>query len=174
MRNFQWMYPESNRALLESIAQEFKIHPAIAETLVSRGFTNLRIIHDFLYGKLPNLYDPNLFADMPVAVKRVLKAVEQKQNILIYGDNDVDGMSAAALLTEFLRKLGSKVYFEIPNRSSLKKSLIGDALEVALKFECKLLITVDCGITAAKEIGEVAAHGIDVIITACIFMASVS
>ncbi|MDE3047645.1 MAG: single-stranded-DNA-specific exonuclease RecJ, partial [Verrucomicrobiota bacterium] len=84
---------------------------------------------------------------------------------LVYGDNDVDGMTAAVLLTEFLRAIGAKVVFNVPNRASLKKSLIGDALQFALKHQCKLMITVDCGITAAKEIQEVVQHGIDVIIT---------
>ena len=165
MSGYRWIYPEKKEPLLHSIISEFNIHPVIAQILISRGFTDLEGIHEFLYAKLPSLYDPELFADMDVAVNRVLQAVSKKQNILIYGDNDVDGMSAAALLTEFLRSIGGSVFFDIPNRSSLKKSLIGDALEFALKNNCALLITVDCGITAAKEIQEVVEHGIDVIIT---------
>ena len=161
----QWIYPEKNPALLHRIVSEFGIHPVVAQILISRGFKELPEIHEFLYAKLPSLYDPELFPDMDVAVGRILSAIEKKQNILIYGDNDVDGMSAAALLTEFLKTIGGQVFFDIPNRSSLKKSLIGDALEFALKFQCALLITVDCGITAAKEIQEVVEHGIDVIVT---------
>lgn len=161
----QWIYPEKNPAFLHAIVSEFNIHPVTAQILISRGFKDLPSIHEFLYAKLPSLYDPELFPDMGLAVDRILTAISKKQNILIYGDNDVDGMSAAALLTEFLRKIGGKTYFDIPNRSSLKKSLIGNALEVALKNKCALLITVDCGITAAKEIHEVVAHGIDVIVT---------
>lgn len=161
----QWVYPDHDPQLYRSIISEFNIHPVTAQILVARGFKDLKSIHEFLYAKLPNLFDPELFPDMDVAVARILSAIEQKQNILIYGDNDVDGMSAAALLTEFLKRIGGNVYFDIPNRSSLKKSLIGDALEFALKFECRLLITVDCGITAAKEIQEVVAHNIDVIVT---------
>lgn len=162
---YQWIYPEKNGALLHSIVSEFSIHPVTAQILITRGFKDLPSIHEFLYAKLPNLFDPDLFPDMDVAVERILRAIAKKQNILIYGDNDVDGMSAAALLTEFLRSIGGHVFFDIPNRSSLKKSLIGDALEFALKSSCALLITVDCGITAAKEIQEVVAHGIDVIVT---------
>ncbi len=165
MSENKWIYPEKNEQLLKRIVSEFRIHPVTAQILISRGFKDLEKIHEFLYAKLPSLYDPELFSDMDVAVDRILKAIDKKQNILIYGDNDVDGMSAAALLTEFLKTVGGNVFFDIPNRSSLKKSLIGDALEFAIKNECKLLITVDCGITAAKEIQEVAEHGIDVIIT---------
>lgn len=160
-----WIYPSNDNHLLQSIISEFKIHPVIAQILVSRGFKDIAAIHEFLYAKLPNLFDPELFPDMDKAVNRILHALEKKENILIYGDNDVDGMSAAALLTEFLKALDANVFFDIPNRSSLKKSLMGDALAFAINHQCSLLVTVDCGITAVKEIQEAVSHGIDVIIT---------
>jgi single-stranded-DNA-specific exonuclease len=160
-----WVYPEKNPVLFQAIISEFNIHPVTAQILISRGFKTIEEIHEFLYAKLPNLYDPDLFPDMDKAVERILIAVEKKEAILVYGDNDVDGMTAATLLTEFLRTIGAKVFFDIPNRASLKKSLIGDALEFALENRCALMITVDCGITAAKEIQEVVQNGIDVIVT---------
>lgn len=160
-----WVYPAKNPILFQTIIAEFNIHPVTAQILISRGFKSIAEIHEFLYAKLPHLHDPDLFPDMDIAVERVVAATHQKQSILVYGDNDVDGMTAAALLTEFLRAIGAKVFFDIPNRASLKKSLIGDALEFALAHHCALLITVDCGITAAKEIQEVVQHGIDVIVT---------
>lgn len=160
-----WIYPEKNPELLHAIASEFNIHPIIAQILISRGFKTLPAVHEFLYAKLPNLYDPDLFPDMDKAVERIDAAISQNQAILIYGDNDVDGMTAAALLTEFLRDVGAKVHFDIPNRAMLKQSLIGDALQFAVAHQCALLITVDCGITAAKEIQEVVQAGIDVIVT---------
>ena len=141
------------------------MNPVTAQILISRSFKTIEEIHEFLYAKLPHLLDPELFPDMDKAVTRILYAIEQKQPILIYGDNDVDGMTAAALLTEFLRSIGAKTHVDIPNRASLQKSLIGDALQVALKHHCKLLITVDCGITAAREIEELIQYDIDVIIT---------
>ncbi|MGE5196419.1 MAG: single-stranded-DNA-specific exonuclease RecJ, partial [Anaerolineae bacterium] len=76
-----------------------------------------------------------------------------------------DGITAASLLTEFLEYIGANVFFYIPNRTSLKQSIIIDALEYALKNKCKLLITVDCGITAANEIQEAVKKNVDVIIT---------
>ena len=160
-----WVFPEKNPSLFQKIITEFNIHPVTAQILVSRGFGSLQEIHEFLYAKLPNLYEPDLFPDMDHAVERVLAAIRDQESILIYGDNDVDGMTAATLLTEFLRSIDAKVFFDIPNRSMLKKSLIGDALQFALERNCKLLITVDCGITAAKAIQEVVEHGIDVIVT---------
>lgn len=160
-----WVYPEKNPQLFQKITSELNIHPVTAQILISRGFKTLEEIHEYLYAKLPNLFDPDLFPDMDKAVERILAAIDKKEAILVYGDNDVDGMTAATLLTEFLRTVGAKVFFDIPNRASLKKSLIGDALEYALEHSCKLLITVDCGITAAKEIEEVVQKGIDVIVT---------
>lgn len=160
-----WVYPENDEEWKETIIKEFNIHPVTAQILVSRGFKSLEEIHAFLYAKLPDLIDPQLFEDMDKAVERVCRAIHQKENILIYGDNDVDGITAATLLTEFLRFIGARVFFYIPNRNALKQSMILDALEYAEANLCKLLITVDCGITAANEIAEAAARHVDVIIT---------
>lgn len=160
-----WMYPRLDPALKESVIKEFKIHPVIAQILVSRGFTSLEEIHDYLYSKLPDLHDPFLLAEMPQAVDRVCKAIRDCENILIYGDNDVDGMTGTALLTEFLQYIGANVYYYVSNRGPLRQSLIVEALEYALKNQCKLLITVDCGITAAVEIAKVVEKGVDVIVT---------
>ncbi len=160
-----WIYPDKNPTLFQAIISEFNIHPVTAQILISRGFKNIEEIHEFLYAKLPNLFDPDLFPDMNKAVERIIAALQQGQSILVYGDNDVDGMTAAALLTDFLRTIGGKVFFDIPSRTIMKKSLIGGALQTAKKHHCSLLITVDCGITAAKEIQEVVEQGIDVIVT---------
>src|SRR3974377_974484 len=93
---FLWTYPKHDPAWKETIVKEFKIHPVIAQILVSRGFTSLEEIHDYLYAKLPDLHDPFLLAEMPQAVDRVCRAIRECENILIYGDNDVDGMTGTA------------------------------------------------------------------------------
>jgi single-stranded-DNA-specific exonuclease len=160
-----WVYPEKNPILFQQIISEFNIHPVTAQILISRGFKTMEEIHEYLYAKLPNLFDPDLFPDMDKAIERIIAAIHKQEPILVYGDNDVDGMTAAALLTEFLRAVGAKVFFNVANRASLKKSLIGDAYEFAKERRCSLMITVDCGITAAKEIEEVVRNGIDVIVT---------
>lgn len=160
-----WVYPPSNDDLKERIIKEFNIHPAIAQILVSRGFSSFKQIHDYLYAKLPELHDPFLMTEMPKAVERICKALQNKENILIYGDNDVDGMTGTALLTEFLQDIEANVFFYVSNRGTLRQSLIVEALEYAKMNQCTLLITVDCGITAAVEIAKVAAQNVDVIIT---------
>lgn len=130
-----------------------------------QGVSSLEQIHDYLYAKLPDLHDPFLMAEMPQAVDRICKAIRDQENILIYGDNDVDGMTGTALLTEFLQSLGANVFFYVSTRGTSRQSLIVEALEYTLKNQCKLLITVDCGITAAAEIAKLAEKNIDVIIT---------
>ncbi len=160
-----WIYPHNDTPLRDNIIKEFKLHPVIAQFLVSRGFKSLEEIHDYLYAKLPDLHDPFLLAEMPQAVARICRALDNCENILIYGDNDVDGMTGTALLTEFLQYIGANVYYYVSTRGSLRQSLIIEALEYALKNECKLLITVDCGITAAGEIAKVVEKNVDVIVT---------
>lgn len=160
-----WVYPKVDPDWNREIIKEFNIHPVTAQVLATRGFASVEQIHDYLYAKLPDLLDPYLFADMETAVDRIIQALKNKENILIYGDNDVDGMSAAALLTEFLRFVGGNVFYYIPNRNALKQSILLDAIEYAVINECKLIVTVDCGITAANEIEEAVRQKIDVIVT---------
>jgi single-stranded-DNA-specific exonuclease len=160
-----WVYPKHDPAWVKEIIDEFSIHPVTAQVLASRRFDDLEEIHDFLYAKLPELHDPDLLLDMDKAVVRVLKALENKEKILIYGDNDVDGITGTTLLTEFFEYLGVPVFSYISNRIALNQSLIMDALSYASSKGCTLLITVDCGITAASETKDAADRKIDIIVT---------
>lgn len=160
-----WIYPKIQTEWKEAIIREFNIHPVTAQVLVSRGFSTFEDIYNFLYAKLPNLHDPALFTDMEKGVDRVYQALVKKEKILIYGDNDVDGITGTTLLVDFLTKIGGNAYYYVPNRTSPKQNFILDALEYAKKMGCTLMITVDCGITAASEIDELVKYGIDVIIT---------
>lgn len=161
-----WIPPKVNPELAATISTQFHLHPVMSQILVNRGFITPETIHAYLYARLPDLFDPFLFAEMPQAVERIARALQHGETILVYGDNDVDGMTGTALLSEFLSFIGGKVLFHISNRTALlRQSMILDALEFALRHHCTLLITVDCGITAAEQIEEVVKHNIDVIIT---------
>lgn len=160
-----WVYPKNDPQWKDIIIKEFKIHPVIAQILVSRGFSSLEQIHDYLYAKLPDLYDPFLLSEMQLAVDRVCKAIALGEPILIYGDNDVDGMTGTALLTEFFQDLGTPVFFYVSTPGTPRDKLIVEALEYALQNNCKLLITVDCGITAATEIAKILENNVEVIVT---------
>lgn len=161
-----WIQPTVKPDVAQKIATEFHLHSVLAEILVNRNISSPEAIHSYLYARLPDLLDPFLFAEMPQAVERITKAIKNQETILVYGDNDVDGMTGTALLAEFLTFVGGKVLFHISNRTALlRQSMILDALEFALRHHCTLLITVDCGITAAEHIEEVVRHNVDVIIT---------
>lgn len=160
-----WVYPKSKPDWINQIIKEFCIHPVTAQILVSRGFSSFDEINRYLYAKLPDLHNPQLFPDMDRAIERILRAIHQSEGILVYGDNDVDGMTGTALLTDLLSSLGAQVFYYVPNRINLRQSLIVDALQYALKNSCKLLLTVDCGITAAESIQQVVQNNVDVIIT---------
>ena len=160
-----WIYPKDDPSWLDQVVHEFSIHPITAQILVSRGFSSLDAIHHFLYAKLPDLHDPKRFLDMTKAVRRIDKALKKEEGILIYGDNDVDGMTGTALLADFFKRIGGNVKYYVPNQNVQRGQLFLDALEFAEAHNCKLMITVDCGITAAKEIQKIVSKEIDVIVT---------
>ncbi len=160
-----WVYPRIQTRKRQLLARELFIHPIVAQLLLSRGYTETEAIKRHFYSKLPDLHSPFSFNEMKQAVKRILRAMDQNEKILIYGDNDVDGMTGAALLYSFFRDCGAQAVFHAPNRAQLAQSMLSDALEAALSNQCTLLITVDCGVTAVKEIEEIIRNKIDVIVT---------
>src|SRR5262245_7381853 len=138
-----WIKPKENVPWLEQIVREFSIHPITAQILISRNFNSLDAIHQFLYAQLPDLYDPKRFLDMTKAVRRIDKALKKEEVILIYGDNDVDGMTGTALLADFFKRIGGNVKYYVPNQNVQRGQLFLDALEFAEANNCKLMITVD-------------------------------
>lgn len=164
-QNLLWIYPKEDDTLVDTFVNEFHIHPVTAQVLVSRGYKKKGEVHRFLYAKLPQLHPPDLLSDINKATKRIQTALELNEKILIFGDNDVDGITGTTLLVDFLRTLGANVLFFIPSRSLNRDSIMLEAFDYAAEHGCKLLITVDCGITSATEISQVAKKDIDVIIT---------
>lgn len=160
-----WILPIQQLEKKEQLIKEFNLHPAIAEVLLARGLQAFDEINSYLYAKLPNLIHPDQFEQMSLAVKRVYQAMKTNENILIYGDNDVDGITGTALLTEFLTLIGINIVYYIPHRLAIKETLLLDSLAFAQQHNCSLLITVDCGITAVKEIKIFSEYNIDTIIT---------
>ena len=87
-----WIYPEENLPLQEKLVTEFNIHPVTAQVLISRKYTDPKDVHNFLYSKLPQLHPPELLAGIEKATKRLHTALKNNEKILIFGDNDVDGI----------------------------------------------------------------------------------
>ena len=161
----RWVHPKEDPEWKQKIIKEFNLHPVTAQVLVSRGFSSLDAIHDFLYQQLPDLHDPQLLVEMDTAVDRICLALQKNEKIMIYGDNDVDGITGTALLTQFLRELGAETYFNLAGRNIQRNHYIVESLSDCQKNDCTLLISVDCGVTAVEEIRGMTSQGIDVIVT---------
>ncbi len=160
-----WIYPHSDEIIVQKLINEFNVNEIIAKVLVARGLTSSDDLHHYFYAKLPDLIPPEELECIINATERIKKALLSNESVLIYGDNDVDGITGTALLVDLLGELGGNVFYYVPNRSSLKNTPIMDAIEYASNNNCTLLITVDCGITAASEIFEAKQIDIDVIVT---------
>ena len=149
----------------QRLASELRIPQALAALLVQRGFGSPDLAKAFLKPDLERLTDPLDWADMPVAVELLARAVREKQPILVHGDYDVDGQCAAAMLTRILRSAGGTVHPFVPHRIRDGYDFGPAGLAEAQRIGAKLIVTCDCGITAVPAVSAARAAGIDVIVT---------
>lgn len=157
---------EINLSRIKEISQKFSVTEPVAELLLLRNFKTDEEIKQFLSPSLEDLHDPMLLDDMPEAVEKIKKAMAENKRILIFGDYDVDGISASYILLDFFEKLGVTVDAFLPNRYIDGYGLTIDALDREIaRFHPDLIITVDCGISGYKEVEYIKEKGIDVIIT---------
>ncbi len=147
------------------LSKEFKVSKTFVRLLMNRNLSSKEEIKEFLFPSLEGLCDPYLMSDMEIAVERILKAKALSEKITVYGDYDVDGVTATAVLVDFLRSEGMTVDYYIPDRYAEGDGLNCEALCSIIEKGTKLLITVDCGITAVEEIAFATGRGLDVIIT---------
>jgi single-stranded-DNA-specific exonuclease len=162
---FRWSLAPSQPLLAGQLASQLKISPLLAQCLLNRGFSEISALENFLSPRLKNLANPFLLPNMAAAVERLLRAREQKEPLVIFGDYDVDGVTSTALLVEVLRELGWKVDFYLPNRMDEGYGLSADGVENCLKkFPTTLLLAVDCGSTAVDTINSLRVRGVDVIV----------
>ncbi len=162
---FSWSLAPSQPLLAGRLASALKISPLLAQCLVNRGLSEAPVIELFLEPRLKNLADPFLLPDMEKAVERLFRAREQNEMLVIFGDYDVDGVTATALLVQVLRPLGWRVEFYLPNRMEEGYGLSADGVENCLKkFPTSLLLAVDCGSTAVETIASVRSRGVDVLV----------
>lgn len=162
---FSWSLAPSQPLLAGRLAESLKISPLLAQCLLNRGMSEVPAIENFLEPRLKNLSDPFLLPDMGKAVDRLFRAREKNETLVIFGDYDVDGVTATTLLVQVLRPLGWRVEFYLPNRMEEGYGLSADGVENCLKkFSTTLLLAVDCGSTAVETIASVRARGVDVIV----------
>lgn len=148
----------------ERLAQEVNIDPILAELLISRGIETKEEALKFFYPDLNDLHDPFLMPDMEKAIKRIEKAIGNKERILIYGDYDVDGTTAVSLVYKFLRTITSNLDYYIPDRYDEGYGISFQGIDYAVQTGVKLIISLDCGIKAITKVAYAKEKGIDFII----------
>mgnify|MGYP000051547906 CR=1 FL=1 len=160
---YKWnILPQPEPAKVEQLSSKFNFPKVLIKILLSRGYDTEDKIKRFIFPDVIYLENPFLFPDMVKAVEIVKKHIEQKNKILIWGDRDVDGITSVCLLLKTLKNYGADVVWYIPQTEGY--GLHKNVLEKYIN-EIKLVITVDCGITAAKEIRYLKENNIDVVIT---------
>ena len=149
--NRRWEVFDCPSQLKEELSKELDIPPLIAHLLIYRGITNPQDGKKFLSPDLHQLYNPFLMKDMGKGVERIINSLQKKEHISIYGDYDADGITACALLIDFLRSVGIRSSYYIPHRLTEGYGLNPDALKKIAAQGTKLLICVDCGISNHEE-----------------------
>jgi len=162
--DFSWQIIDNDRAEVERFASQLNSSPILAQVLLNRGIVDVDAARQFFLPKFQQLHDPFLMADMAKAAERIAEAVQQQQKILIYGDYDVDGTTATSMLLLFFQRLHQPVDFYVPDRLTEGYGLSEQGIRQAHENGCQLLISVDCGITATREVELANRLGIDVII----------
>ena len=153
-------------AVIYNFAEKFRLPIKVIQLIVSRGYTTEKEIRDFLNPSYQMLNDPFQLKNMRQALDRINQALNHKEKILIFGDYDVDGVSATAVMIKTFEKLNYKVNFYLPNRYIDGYGLTNEVLDkIKKQFNPTLIITVDCGISAWKEVEYAKTLGMDVIIT---------
>ena len=163
--NKKWEYYALDTDKANKIAETFQINPIIAGILLNRGIQTEEEIKTFLNPTRNDFHDPFLMPDMEKAIDRLLKAMEKKEKIVIYGDYDVDGITSITVLKSFLEERGLEVKAHIPNRLEEGYGLNKEAIEKLAKEGYPLMITVDCGISGIEEVEYAKSLGMETIVT---------
>lgn len=163
--NKRWQLYQVENEKVDEIQKKYNINKLLAIILINRGITEEEQIVKFLNPKRDDFYNPYGMPDMNIAVDRIMKAIENKEKTIIYGDYDVDGITSVTVLKSFLEERGLDVGVYIPNRLEEGYGLNKIAVEKIAEQGYTLMITVDCGISALEEVEYANKLGIETIIT---------
>jgi single-stranded-DNA-specific exonuclease len=150
--------------LVASLAKSLNISIVLARLLIQRGITTFDEARNFFRPSLAKLYDPFLMKDMDKAVIRLNKAIENQEKIMIFGDYDVDGTSAVALVYSFIKQFNTNIEYYIPDRYSEGYGISGASIDYVVENGFTLMIALDCGIKAFEQIKRAAEKNVDVIV----------
>ncbi|MFT3916988.1 MAG: single-stranded-DNA-specific exonuclease RecJ [Anaeromyxobacteraceae bacterium] len=160
----RWVETAVDGGAAERLAGALRLHPLAARVLAARGFADPAAAEAFIAARLQDLPDPFTMKGMDGAVARVARALQAGERIACYGDYDVDGVTSTTLLAGFLRAAGGDVVTYVPHRLVEGYGLNGDAVAKLAAQGVKLLVTLDCGITASAEVKAAAALGLDTVV----------
>lgn len=163
--NKKWEIYNVDEESVDNLSNKYRINKLLATILNNRGIVTEEKIRLFLNPTRNDFHNPFLIKDMEKAVDRIIKAIENKERITIYGDYDVDGITSITVLKSFLQERGLEIAQYIPNRLTEGYGLNIEAVEKIKNRGCDLMITVDCGISAIKEIDYANQLGIETIVT---------
>ena len=174
VREYRWTLNRSNGSIppddpefpgkVKRVVDELTVSPILAEILVRRGIDTLERARAFFRPSLDDLHDPFLMDGMETATRRILRAIADNEQMLVYGDYDVDGTNGVSLLATFLKNIGAKVHSFIPDRIKDGYGLSKPGIERARGLGVSLLISIDCGITAVEQVEFANSLGMEVII----------
>ena len=163
--NRKWECYETNSEKVQELIEQYQLNPLLATILVNRHIESKDEMDKFMYPTRNDFHDPYLMPDMEKAVNRIIKAIKEKQPIMIYGDYDADGITSITVLKKFLLERDVPVDTYIPNRLDEGYGLNKKAIESIYNNGYRLIITVDCGISGMEEIEYGNSLGIETIIT---------
>lgn len=163
--NKKWEYYGKDEERVEQIQKEFGLSRLLSTILVNKGLEDRQEIELFLNPTRKDFHDPYLMPDMEIAVKRIIKAIENQEKVIIYGDYDVDGITSITVLKKFLSDRGLEVDSYIPNRLDEGYGLNKAAIDKIVSEGYNLMITVDCGISGIEEIDYANSLGLETIVT---------
>lgn len=163
--NKKWECYDIEENKVKEFSQKYKLSDILSKILINKGIIEKKDLEIFINPTRKDFHSPFLMPDMEMAVDRILKAISKKENILIYGDYDADGITSTTVLKKFLEERGVNVSTYIPNRLDEGYGLNKDAIKKIFNEGQRLVITVDCGISAIEEIEFANTLGIETIIT---------
>lgn len=161
----KWEFYNSDEKLVDEICEKYNLNKVIGKIIVNRHVVNDEDVRIFITPTRDDFHDPFLFKGMDIAVERIIKAINNKEKILIYGDYDVDGITSTTVLKKYLMDRGISVDTYIPNRLHEGYGLNKNAIDTIKERNIDLIITVDCGISAIEEVDHAVSLGMDVIVT---------
>lgn len=161
----KWEFYNSDEKLVNEICEKYNLNKVIGKIIVNRHVVNDEDVRIFITPTRDDFHNPFLFKGMDIAVERIIKAIKNKEKILIYGDYDVDGITSTTVLKKYLMDRGISVDTYIPNRLHEGYGLNKKAINTIKERNIDLIITVDCGISAIEEVDYAVRLGMDIIVT---------